>query len=95
MADLKKNAIEESYYNSIEKEYDNLEAKLKEAKNADLEKNKIEITEVLEEEIISRYYFQSGRSYTSLLHDKDVLSALSLLKDDNRYRYILSGKQNK
>ena len=95
LADLKKNAVEESYYSSIEKEYDNLEAKLKEIKKADLEKNRLEITELLEEEIISRYYFQSGRSFTSLMHDKDVLSALSLLKDDTRYRSILSGKQNK
>lgn len=89
--EMKKNAVEENYFNTIEKEYLALKEKLVDDKQSDLEKNKVEILQVLEEEIITRYYFQTGRTASGLDHDQEVLTARDVLLQNDRYRSILSG----
>jgi carboxyl-terminal processing protease len=87
--ELRKNAEDEAYYASIDQEFMALKKKLTEKKQQDLEKNRKEVLELIEEEIASRYYFQSGRTSVSLLHDREVQSALNLLSDPVRYNTIL------
>ncbi len=91
--EMKKNAEEEKYFSGIEKEYIALRDKLAADKQSDLQKNKAEIQQVLEEEIITRYYFQSGRMETSLSHDSEIRTAVAVLKDQQRYRTVLSNSE--
>jgi len=90
LEDLKKNAIEEKYYAAVKNEFDALVAKMNINKKDDLVKNKVEIKRYLEDEIISRYYFQKGRIEFSLKQDDDVKETLRLLDDANKIKILLT-----
>lgn len=90
LEDLKKNAEEEKYFTDIKTEYDALVAKMSDNKKDDLGKHKASIKKYLEEEIVSRYYFQTGRIEYSLRHDTDLAEALRLLADHNKIKILLS-----
>jgi len=87
---LKKVAKDENYFESMRNDFDLLVAKLDDAKNDDLEKNKDFIKEILANEIVSRYYYQKGRIQSSLNYDKDILEAITVLSDSTKYKQILS-----
>lgn len=91
MEDLKKNSEDEKYFQDIRTEYDALKNKLAHNKQADVEKNKSEILQLLKEEIIARYYFQSGRIEASLKNDPDLKKAVDVIQDKVRYTGILNG----
>ena len=88
---LKNTAEKEEYYQRIDKEFRELETKIHAEKKDDLMHFKDEISMLIENEIISRYYFQDGRIQQSLNDDPDVLEALVILKNKERYDQILSG----
>ena len=87
---LKKVAKDENYFESMKNDFDLLVNKIDDAKSDDLEKNKDFIKEILANEIVSRYYYQKGRIQSSLNYDKDVLQAISVISDSNKYKQILS-----
>lgn len=90
LEDFKKDAVTEKYYNDIKNELDALLAKMNTNKKEDLVKHKSEIKKYLEEEIISRYYFQKGRIEFSLKHDSDIAEAERLLTDNSKLKILLS-----
>jgi len=57
---LKKAAEKEKDFDQFQSEYSTLKKKMEEIKRQDLLHHKEEIKDILEEEIVSRYYFQSG-----------------------------------
>ncbi len=67
-----------------------LKSKITHNKKDDLVKYKSEISQFLEEEIASRYYFQDGRLEASLKDDKEIAEALALLNDTEKYTKILT-----
>lgn len=87
---LKKVAKDENYFESMRNDFDLLVNKIDDAKSDDLEKNKDFISEILANEIVSRYYYQIGRIQSSLNYDKDILQAMSVLSDSTKYKQILS-----
>jgi len=91
LEDLKKRAEEEKYFEAIKGAYDTMKQSLKRDKQADVEKNKEEIINLIEEEIVKRYYFQKGRTETSFNHDEDILEAMKLFAEPNQYQKILQG----
>ena len=58
---------------------------------ADLERFKPEIVELLENEIVSRYYFQTGRTETSFKNDTYLIEAMKVLNDLPLYKGMLDG----
>lgn len=90
--ELEKAAKEESYYAAIEPVLTELEHKVAEDKKNDIQKNKDEISRILELEIVSRYQFQKGRIASSLLDDPDVSQAIDVLHNSGRYSEILVSK---
>ena len=86
---LKEKAIDERYFNLLKEEYEALELELKSNKKDDLFTNKDEIKEALSSEIVSRYYFQKGRIKTSLNFDIDLVEAIGILNDKDRYSQVL------
>lgn len=90
LEELKKQAEDEKYYANIKPEYDALVAKMKADKKDDLVKFRKEIKEYLEEEIVSRYYFQNGRLEQSIKSDTDIKSAIDLLADEVKLKGILT-----
>jgi len=57
-----------------------------------IEESKKEISELLNLEIIKRYYYQKGEIQYSLRTDKDLKVALNILKPEGKYSKILSVK---
>lgn len=81
----------EGYYNIAKNEIEALHAKLDVDKNKDLMTFSSEIKDLLLNEIISRYYFQTGRIITELRDDPQLDKALSLLKEPGVVSSILHG----
>ena len=86
-----KDANKEKYISDLQAEIDALETKMKASKTNDLERFKEQISEVIEGEIVTRYYFQNGRIEASLKHDDEVNKAIDILQDNEVYNAILNG----
>jgi carboxyl-terminal processing protease len=82
-------ARKEKYYDAVAKEFDALQQKMKHDKKQDILKNKTEIKHLLEEEIVNRYYMQRGRIEKSLTTDNEVIEAVAVLHQPERYQKLL------
>ncbi len=85
-------AMEEAYHEGLAGQLKDLEMALQENKDADVDRHKQEILELLETEIARRYYHQKAEVETTFENDPDILKAIDLLKDKNTYRSVLAGK---
>jgi carboxyl-terminal processing protease len=88
---LKTDATNEKEFKVIQTEYDALKAKLVNSKKSDLQTHKEEIKQLLENEIVSRYYFEKGRSLNSFKYDKELASAVKTMQDKAQLAAILKG----
>lgn len=88
---LKKTAETERYLASSEAEFDALMKKLTPDVAGDLMRFKDQISLLLENEIISRYYFQKGRYRASFHRDNALIKAREILNDKEKYNAILKG----
>lgn len=92
LEELKKIAKDEQYLSRIEKELETLKGELAHNKQEDLEAFKEEVSKLLEDEIVMRYYYQKGRIQHSLSVDQEIAKALEILKDKDKQQAILTGK---
>ena len=89
--DLKKAAENEKYFASLEPEFNSLKKKMMDEKKLDIKNHSEEIREILEAEIVSRYYFESGALQANFKYDKELKKAIELLNDNKTYSSILKG----
>ena len=87
--ELKKTAEKEGYFDEVEELYNQLLPLLTPSKDRDLDKFKSEIIQLLEDEIVSRYYYQKGRTIYNLKGNDDIIKAKEILKDKAQYDKIL------
>lgn len=80
---------QEVYYSDAKKEYDALLEKVVPSKARDLDKFSNQIKELLQNEIVSRYYYQKGRAINSFRNDNMLKEAISILKNEKQYNSIL------
>jgi carboxyl-terminal processing protease len=86
---MKETAQKEGYYEDISAQYDQMLAKVTPSKERDLDKFQNEISELLEDEIISRYFFQEGRAKQQLKADPVVQKGIEILQAPTQYNTIL------
>lgn len=86
---MKETAEKEGFYEDSKAEYDALMARVVPSKERDLEKFRVEIKYLLENEIISRYYYQKGRAIDAFRNDLYVEKALEIFKNRSTYNTIL------
>ena len=86
---MKKTAEDEGFYEDSKAEYDALMAKVVPSKERDLNKFRPEIQTMLENEIVSRYYYQKGRAVDSFRSDDVLKKALEVLNNTSQYNTIL------
>jgi len=86
---MKKTAEEEGFYNDLEGEYNSLLEKVVPSKERDLEKFKSEILRLLENEIVSRFHYQSGRAQHAFKDDEYIKAALEVFNKQDEYNTIL------
>ncbi len=93
LKELKATAENDNSFGSIQTAYQQLESQIESLKTQDLTTHKAEISRALTQEIVSRYYFSTGKLINSLHHDSDIEAAKSVLLDPARYQSILSPKK--
>ena len=86
---MKEIAIKEGYFEDSKAEYEALLKKVTPSKERDLDKFKEEIKILLENEIISRYYYQKGRAIDAFRNDLFVNKAKEILENKKEYNTIL------
>lgn len=90
---LRKVADEEGYINDeTTTAFDSLKKLLTHNLDRDLDTHRKHIEEYLGGEIVSRYYFDRGRTQYGIRDDEGVDAARGILKDKALYKRILSGK---
>jgi len=92
LQDLIKTLKKEKCYDDLKSELDDLSVKLTPNIPRDFERFKKEILELLEEEIVSRYYYQHGRLEVGTRHDTEIKHAAEILQDKARYKSFLQKK---
>ena len=86
---LKESAVREDRFNENIKTFIDLDSIFSANISRDLKKYKNEISFFIENEIISRTHYQSGRIEASLKYDSCVTKALEVLNADSLYYHIL------
>jgi len=89
---LKEATEKEKYFESVQQEYNALKDKILRDKKVDIQKAKMEISELLADEIVSRYYYQRGRIENSFAKDEELIKAVEILKNKTFYTDILAGR---
>ena len=90
LEDLKLMAMKEKSFDAISPQYELLKKKLAHDKTHDLEMNKEEVREFVENEIVSRYYYQNGRMESSFDSDDDIKIAVKALSDPAVFTAIMN-----
>jgi carboxyl-terminal processing protease len=86
------NAKKEKYYDLHKDLFTTLEKDLAHDLDQDLTLFRSEITELIEDEIISRFFYESAAISWTLKKDEQVLKALEILNNKMTYNSILNGK---
>jgi len=88
---LEKDAEGEKYLADLKEHLESISSKMEESKNNDIERFKSEISELLEMEIATRYFYQKGKIETTIKHDEEIAKAIEVLNDIDIYSAILRG----
>jgi carboxyl-terminal processing protease len=90
--ELVSNAKKEKNYDTNKDLFTALEKEITHHPDVDLEKFKEEITELLADEIIGRYFYEDGAIKWNLKTDEQVHKAIDILNNKEKYSSILDGK---
>ena len=93
LEELKSAAEEEKSFSGIQNAYNQLKTQLGNLKTQELTTYKSVIARALTLEIVSRYYYSTGKLINSLHHDSYIETAKSVLLNPSRYKSILSPKK--
>jgi len=86
------NAKKEKYYDIHKDLFTELEKDIAHSLDQDLTMFRSEITDLLEDEIISRYFYEDGAIAWTIKKDEQILKALEILNNKEEYSSILKGK---
>ena len=93
--ELVKAAKFEGYYDDAKAEFEALKAKIDHHDVArDLDVHRQEIQMLLEQDIVSAYYYHGGQLQVGLRTDKTIAEAERILTEDGTYKSVLKSKQN-
>ncbi|MDG1657787.1 MAG: S41 family peptidase [Crocinitomicaceae bacterium] len=86
---MKETAEDEGFYEDVTTEYEALLAKVVPSKERDLVKFKEQVVDLLENEIVSRYYYQKGRAEHRFKDDQFINKSIDVLQNSKEYNTIL------
>ena len=89
LADLKKTAQFEGYYDDAKAEFDALEKKFAHNLDREMDRQEKDLRKVMANEIVRRYYFQEGTVEEMLKDDDDTKRAIEVLGNPAEYNKIL------
>ncbi|MDT0651164.1 S41 family peptidase [Autumnicola edwardsiae] len=82
-------AQKEGFEDKIIQHYKNISSEIEQHKIKELEDKKPEITSLLTDEIIKRYFYKEGLYDYYVVHNPEIIEAQNVLKDEPRYSEIL------
>ncbi|MBP7273055.1 MAG: S41 family peptidase [Saprospiraceae bacterium] len=83
-------ANKDNLLGSIAADLQNLQTKIQANTQNELQQHKSLIIDLIEKEIISRYYFQKGKVQIGLRNDTEITEAIKILDDPARYKKLLA-----
>jgi carboxyl-terminal processing protease len=86
------NARKEKYYDLHKDLFEELQKDISHNLDHDLTMFRGEITDLLKEEIITRYFYEEGAIACGIKSDEQVIKAIEILNNRDKYSSILSGK---
>jgi carboxyl-terminal processing protease len=86
------NAKKEKYYDIHKDLFSEIQKDITHSLDQDLTVFKPEIKELLEEEIVGRYFYENGSIAWTIKNDEQVNKAIEVLNNREKYSSILSGK---
>lgn len=89
LKEMKETAEAEGFFEDASAEYEALLAKVVPSKERDLEKFRDQLLSLLENEIVSRYYYQKGRAEHNFQDDPYVEKSLEIFQNLKEYHTIL------
>ena len=89
--ELVANAKKEKYYDIHKELFNDLEKDIVHNLDQDLKMFKPEITDLLKDEILSRYFYESGAIEWTIKNDEQILKARDILNNKDEYSSILKG----
>ncbi|MCL2561831.1 MAG: S41 family peptidase [Rikenellaceae bacterium] len=91
LAELRRNAERELFYDDIREDLERIERSLRDDKENSLRLYRAQLSRLILDNLIMRRNYASGVTKHHLPHDTAVRAALDVLQDGERYRAILSG----
>ena len=92
LQEARTNAEKDKYSPELAAEIKTLETKLHASRAAELQKYQADIISLIEQEVMSRFYYQRGRSQIRLRNDTEIERAIDLLLDPAKYNRLLKSK---
>lgn len=89
LKDLVKLAKMEGYYDDAKPEFDALQKKLQHNVAKDLDFNKAALKQIIENDLVTAYYYQAGAIQHSLRYDKQMARAVEIINNPEEYRKLL------
>ncbi len=89
--ELIEEAEDEKYYEELKQQIEVLQKQMGDSKDNDIVRFQNEISQILESEIVTRYYYQKGSAESAIKYDQDVKKAVEILSDPLKYTAILEG----
>jgi carboxyl-terminal processing protease len=90
LAEVVKASKEEEFYPIAQTLIDSLNRMVKGNVLKEIEKNKADVVNMLEDEIVGRYYFQKGRYERYTKRDSLISKAIDVLSNSGKYQSILN-----
>lgn len=84
-----KTAEKEKLDDAINSSYKAIQAAINAAKKKDIKDKKAEIMSLLTDEIVKRYFYRDGLYNYQLKFNPEILEAINVLEDQNKYQRIL------
>ena len=92
--ELEKSAKFEGYYEDARDEFEALKAKLDHHDvSKDLDRHRVEIQQLLEQDIVSAYYYQAGQVQVGMRTDRTLLEAERILNTEGEYERVMNHVQ--
>ncbi|MDG2448914.1 MAG: S41 family peptidase, partial [Saprospiraceae bacterium] len=88
-AELKKISEQEGYLKGFSTDITAIEQKIATEKEDDRQQYKLEVIDLLEEDLAQRLFYHEGETRQRLKDDLEINEAISLLNDSQRYRDLL------
>src|SRR5690625_1541771 len=88
------NGIEDELKDRIKPKYESFMKEINQLKAAEVDRHKVQIEQQLTDEILKRYFYETGYYDYALNHNPEVLEAVKILNDSKKYENILTGKES-